>query len=293
MTTDTRYDLTSSSVASRDGTRISYLSIGSGPSLLLVPGALTMAADMRILAEELGRRFTVHVVERRGRGASGPQGSGYGIATECDDLAAVQARTGAAYLVGHSYGGLIALEFARGNRSIEAIVVYEPGVSIGRSIPADWAPACSRELAAGRPGDAFITFVQGQATGRAPRWLLKAILPLAVRGRSQKYRLLPSAVTEHLEVARLDDTYRNYQEVTARTLIMVGARSVRRGATAATAETLSAVLPQGRVRRMPKMDHFGPERHPGEVAAAAIEFLCGTGTGLATPARSLDGHRAG
>jgi pimeloyl-ACP methyl ester carboxylesterase len=263
-------------VQSRDGTRVNYLSTGSGPSLLVIPGALAAAADNTILARQLARRFTVHIVERRGRGDSGPAGPDYGIATECEDLAAVQARTGAAYLLGHSYGGLIALEFARGNRSIEGVVVYEPGVSIARSIPVDWAPACSRELAAGRSHDAFITFIQGvnpQVTGRVPRWLLKAVIPLAVRGRPRKYTLLPSAITEHLEAARLDDTYRNYREVTAPTLVMVGARSARLGPVAATAEVLTSVLPHGRLQTMPKMDHFGPEKHPGSVAAAAIDFL--------------------
>jgi hypothetical protein len=29
----------------------------------------------------------------------------------------------------------------------------------------------------------------------------------------------------------------------------------------------------GRVRTMPKMDHFGPEKHPRSVADATIEFL--------------------
>jgi predicted alpha/beta superfamily hydrolase len=48
---------------------------------------------------------------------------------------ALQAATGASFLVGHSYGGLIALEVARNNKDFNKIAVYEPGVSIdGREL---------------------------------------------------------------------------------------------------------------------------------------------------------------
>ena len=41
---------TSHTVLSRDGTRIGYLSVGSGPSVLVVPGVLSMAADYAAFA---------------------------------------------------------------------------------------------------------------------------------------------------------------------------------------------------------------------------------------------------
>jgi pimeloyl-ACP methyl ester carboxylesterase len=263
-------------VTSADGTAISYLSTGTGPGLLLVPAALTVAADLAALAAELGRHFTVHTVERRGRGASGPQGSGYGIATECADLRTVQAHTGAAYLVGHSYGGLVALEYARASNAIGGVVVYEPGVSVDGSVPVDWIPACERELAAGRSADAFITFIRGvnpRATGRVPRLALKAMVPLLVRGRRDKYALMPTTIAEHREVGRLAGTYGNYREIAARTLVMVGQRSLRTGPVAGTVAALAAVLPNGEVCTMPRMDHFGPKSHPVAVAAVIAEFL--------------------
>jgi pimeloyl-ACP methyl ester carboxylesterase len=47
----------------------------------------------------------VHVIDRRGPGASGPLGSSYSIDSECDDLEAVLVATGATHVFGHSYGG--------------------------------------------------------------------------------------------------------------------------------------------------------------------------------------------
>ena len=76
-----------------------------------------MAADYAAFALALSGRFTVHTIERRGRGESGPQGDDYSIVKECEDVLALQTETGAAFLVGHSYGGLVALEVARNNNS--------------------------------------------------------------------------------------------------------------------------------------------------------------------------------
>jgi pimeloyl-ACP methyl ester carboxylesterase len=59
-------------VLSKDGTKIGYLSVGSGPSVLVVPGVLSMAADYAAFARALSEHFTVHTIERRGRGESGP-----------------------------------------------------------------------------------------------------------------------------------------------------------------------------------------------------------------------------
>jgi pimeloyl-ACP methyl ester carboxylesterase len=46
--------------------------------------------------------------------------------SELDD----QAETGAAFIVGHSYGGLIALEVARNNKAFSKTAVYEPSVPL-------------------------------------------------------------------------------------------------------------------------------------------------------------------
>ena len=53
-------------------------------------------------------------------------------------MLALQHETGASFLVGHSFGGLVALEAARRNPALHKIAVYEPGVSINGSIPMSW-----------------------------------------------------------------------------------------------------------------------------------------------------------
>jgi pimeloyl-ACP methyl ester carboxylesterase len=81
-------------VLSEDGTTIAYLSQGVGPAVIVVPGVLSMAADYGRFARALAERFTVHTIERRGRGGSGPQGDDYSIVKECEDVLALQRETG-------------------------------------------------------------------------------------------------------------------------------------------------------------------------------------------------------
>src|SRR5438477_554967 len=56
-------------------------------------------------ARALAEHFTVHIIERRGRGRSSPQGDDYSMDKEREDVLALQQQTGAAFLVDHSFGG--------------------------------------------------------------------------------------------------------------------------------------------------------------------------------------------
>ena len=204
-------------VVSRDGSKINFLSMGSGPSVIVIPGALATASGYADFGRALAKHFSVHIIERRGRGLSAPQGEHYHMQVECDDVLALQQKIGAALLVGHSFGGLVALEAARHNPALRKIAVYEPGVSIGHSIAMDWIPAYEANLAANRPLDAFITYSLSTGPDRArrtPHWLMKLLLPffLSAKDRRTMLSLLPQNLREHREIARLDSCYQHYRE---------------------------------------------------------------------------------
>ncbi|MFG2045472.1 alpha/beta fold hydrolase [Dactylosporangium sp. NPDC048998] len=265
-------------VHSTDGTTISYHTTGSGPDILIIPGALNDAADYTTLATALAAHFTVHTIQRRARTGSGPQGPDYSIATECADLAAVRAATGARYIFGHSYGGLVALEAARRDPGIAKLALYEPGVSVQGLFPMDWTPQYRRFLAQGRPFDAFATFAisTGPAAARRnPRWLMSAILRLVFRGerRAKIFQLLEANLREHEQVGRLDDSYPNYREVSADVLLMAGGKSGL-PYVAPAFDRLTEVLPSARVHTFANLDHFGPDhKGPAEVADTVTAFL--------------------
>jgi pimeloyl-ACP methyl ester carboxylesterase len=270
---------TSHNVVSRDGTTIAYSSMGTGPAVLVVPGVLSMAADYTAFARALSEHFTVHVMERRGRGESGPQGDDYSIARECEDVLAVRAATGASLLVGHSYGGLVALEVARNNPAFTRIAVYEPGVSIDGSMPTEWMPGYEQKLADKRYVDAFVDFTLADAPSRIrriPRWLMKLLVLLLV-GWSPQYRqmlgLLEQNLREWREIARLDNSYQRYAEITAGVLLMYGGKSDSIAVDLAI-ERLAAILPHSETKEFPALDHFGIERTaPGQVAMAVSDYF--------------------
>jgi hypothetical protein len=58
---------TSHIVLSRDGTKIAYLSVGGGPSVLVIPGVLSMAADYAAFARPVRAFYGPHHRARRTR----------------------------------------------------------------------------------------------------------------------------------------------------------------------------------------------------------------------------------
>lgn len=265
-------------VLSQDGAKISYLSMGTGPSVLVIPGALSMAADYVAFASTLAEHFTVHIIERRGRGLSDPQGDDYSIIKECEDVHALQQKTGASMLVGHSFGGLVALEFARNNPSLTKLAVYEPGVSIDGSISMGWMPGYEKKLAEKKYLDAFVEFSLGVGPERArntPPWLMKLLIPLFLKSHERKVRLslLPESLREHREVARLDSSYENYREIAASVLLMYGGKSDSQWVDISM-ERLAAVLPHSETQKFPKLDHFGiDKRAPQAVARGVSDYF--------------------
>jgi pimeloyl-ACP methyl ester carboxylesterase len=238
-----------------------------------------MAADYAAFARALAEHFTVHTIERRGRGESGPQGDDYSIVKECEDVLALRAETGASLLVGHSYGGLVALEVARNNNAFTKIAVYEPGVSITGSMPVHWMPGYEKKLADKRYIDAFVEFMLADAPpriGRTPPWLMKPLV-LLLASTSQWFRqmlgLLHQNLREWREIARLDSSYETYREIPAGVLLMYGGKSDSAAVNLAM-ERLAAILPHSETKEFPRLDHFGIERTaPREVAKAVSDYF--------------------
>jgi pimeloyl-ACP methyl ester carboxylesterase len=223
---------TQSVVVAADGTEIAVRTLGRGPGLVLVGGSLATSEDYLPLADALSGSFTVHVMDRRGRGRSGPQQPGHDLDVEVSDLLAVQAATGASVAFGHSFGGLVCLDAARRTDVFDRIAVYEPGVLIGGPAPGGWLPSYRGLLASGDRRGAFAVMVRSGGTAPRPLrlmplWYSRLVLRLVVRGErwAQMEPLLETNATEHELIASVGDSAERYAGIRARTLILVGARS--------------------------------------------------------------------
>ena len=266
---------------SQDGTAISYQTFGAGPGLLIVGGAWRAGNDYLPLARALSANFAVHVIDRRGRGRSGPQGPDYSIERELEDLSAVQTQTGASLVFGHSYGGLIALEAARRSRTFRDVVVYEPGVSVGGSIPLGWIPRYRQLLARGDRRGAFAVMVRGAGGAPAalehmPTWYVKLILRLAIKEEQwrQMDPLLEAALAEHEQVAALDEpTADRYRSVTARVVLLGGGKS-RARFTTTLFDQLVSTIPRSTCELIDGLDHTAPDdKAPDRVAEHVVRHL--------------------
>lgn len=122
-------------VTSPDGTRLGCARVGHGPPLVVCHGSFAGASDWLPFARELADTRTVHLYDRRGRGASTDGPPDAAVDAEVDDLAAVMAQVGPdAALLGHSFGGGCALAYAARRRFPGPVVVYEPRHSIDRPV---------------------------------------------------------------------------------------------------------------------------------------------------------------
>jgi pimeloyl-ACP methyl ester carboxylesterase len=272
---------TARSVRSQDGTSIGYETLGDGASMLVVGGAWRAGRAYLPLARALAGSFTVHVIDRRGRGRSGPQGPDYSLEREIEDLSSVQSETGAQIVVGHSYGGLVALEAARRSGVFTDVIVYEPGVSIAGSIPLGWMAPYRERLAAGERRAAFAEMTRGAGAApaiveRLPLWYLKLILRLVIKAPEwqQIDPLLEPALPEHEQVGMLDDgSAERFRAISARTLLLGGAKS-RSRYTTTLFEQLASAIPDASSEILPGLDHLGPEKAP-ELVARRVEAHLG------------------
>ncbi|TBL80369.1 alpha/beta fold hydrolase [Paenibacillus thalictri] len=272
MTNPKNSSFLAGTVISKDGTRIGYQSIGVGPGLLVIHGALSTSEHFTKLAEELADSIRVHVMDRRGRRNSGSQGKDYCMEKECEDVAAVQQETGAEYVFGHSYGGLVAMEVARTLGLFRKIAVYEPGVSIhSKPNTWDWLPFYEEALRKNDTRGAFACFVQGAGHSpltKLPLWYAKFMLRLFIRGEHwrEKEVLLKQNLLEHKEVRRLEGTYPLYETIRSKMLLAYGGKSPE--AVAEMIRMLHQTIPHAQMLEIPRLHHLSPENQYEPLAIA-------------------------
>lgn len=168
-------------VRSADGTRIAYDRAGTGPTVILVAGAMQFrgfdpetVAMGRALAD---RGFTVINYDRRGRGESADAGS-FSLARELDDIAAlIAAGGGTAALFGSSSGSAICLAAAAAGLPITRLALWEAPLGEENGTDSEENLAGLRERLAAGDGDATIEYFMKdmprewlEGAKRSPGW---------------------------------------------------------------------------------------------------------------------------
>lgn len=258
------------------GSHIEYLEVGKGEPLVLLHSSGCSGAQWRALVEQLSPRYRVLAPDLYGYGATAPW-PGHGpltLAHEAQIVRAMLARAGApAHLVGHSYGGAVALHVAREDgASLRSLTLVEPvafHLLRGRDAQAlaEITAVAARVAAAVACGDyeggfaGFVDYWSGAGAWDA--------VPAAKRG-AMAARLTKVALDFHAtlnEPARLED----FAMTAVPTLLVQGARSPH--PTRRICELLAGMLPACRLVTVAGAGHMAPLTHREPINALISAHL--------------------
>jgi pimeloyl-ACP methyl ester carboxylesterase len=233
---------------------IAVRSVGDGPGIVLVHGGGVLVDEYRRLATALAGRFTVHLYHRRGRGDAAAMDETYTVEDEVDDLARVLRQTGARRVLGHSYGGFVALRAAL-RLPLDRVAVFDAPIPVAGLLPTGFLDDLEAAVQAGDRTRAFLAMSRGMHTRGLPAPVQKAVARVFLRTRIGRTMgdLLPTVVREARQIEAHEGPATNWAGITAPVLLGVGARSAPHFR--AVAEALAAVLPDARVDVRPRAAH--------------------------------------
>lgn len=260
-------------VTSTDGTSIAVFTTGDGPPVILVHGASADHTTFRVVGPRLARSYTVHAIDRRGRGASGDTPP-YSIEREFEDLAAVAQALAAEVgrpvpVFGHSYGGRCALGAALVSDRVGRVICYEGAPAPpGRT----YEPRALREDLAARLAAhdldgllaSFMTRVVGMSSADLAAYRADPIWPVRAAAAGTIPRELDAEVDPAGSLERLGAVCQPVLQ-----LLGSDSRRIFREATLA----LHKRLADGRIVEIEGARHAAHHTHPDAVAEAVRAFL--------------------
>ena len=255
-------------------------SAGAGHGVVCIHSNASASTQWRALMDLLAPTHRVLAPDSLGAGKSPewPSAERISLQDEVDFLAPVLAEAGRHFsLVGHSYGGAVALKAALSDpAAVRALVLYEP--TLFALVEAESPEpnevdgirhAVRRAVAALETGDShaaaghFIDFWMGDGSwAMTPAVRQPAIAEAVTKVRRWAHALFTES-TPLAEFARLEMPV----------LYLLGEASPE--SAQAVARRLVPVLPRVTLRRLPGLGHMAPITQPDTVNAVIADFLRG------------------
>ena len=261
------YEQTTCSFTAPSGTRVGYERYGEGPPLVLIHGAFSdHQTNWSYVKPLLAPHFTMHAMARRGRGATEAT-VGHSLNEEAQDAAALIRRIGEpVFLLGHSYGALVALGAAMEvPHLVRRLVLYE---AAWPNLIDEGSMECLEGLAGAGDWNAFATSFFGKVL-EVPTEVLEALR------RSADWAPIladaPASLNDLRALRRHDFDPEQYgAALTMPVLLQVGSESPR---DFYITDALAAVLPDVAISELEGQAHEGMTTAPEQYAAAVRRFL--------------------
>ena len=256
------------------------------PAVVLLHSSASSSRQWQGLVDALESRYRVFAVDLHGHGARPPWPgpAPLSLADEAALVAPILARCGSAHLVGHSYGGAVAIKLATlYPQAVRSIVVYEPvwfrllidsGAGPAATVPLELGAALQERMAQGdAAGTAqrFVDFWSGTGAWRSLPGAKQAAIVERMPSVMAQFDALVGESAAPWRAARL---------VMPRLLLAGGASND-------TARRITALLraewPDARHETLPGLGHMGPITHAPRVDARIAAFLDAQG-----PSRRAD-----
>lgn len=239
--------------------------------LFIHSGGFT-SRQWRRLANQLATDHDVVNPDLIGYGAEPrwPAGAPFHFQRDVERLATML-DTAPTHLIGHSYGGLLALQLALVRPAqVRSIAIYEP-VTFGVLGPED---ADVRAVIDTLPPYHFDPAAADEAwlAGFVTWWQGPGAWDRLAPETKQAFRDAGWKLSQEVASLAADTTSRaTYAKVTAPTLVLAGA--LTQPAELRVSERLAAALPHATLRVFPDMGHMGPITHGTEVNDAIAAFV--------------------
>jgi len=218
----------------------------------------------------LERHFTVWTLDRRGRGSSGDAAS-YALERECEDIAAViDAIGGAVHVLGHSFGGLCALEAALLTPHLGRLILYEPTTLLGHRNWPGASDAVQALLDAGHSEEALLFFL-GDLVKIPPPELAAMQAEPHWPGRVAAAHTIPR---ELREIHRYTFDPLRFRTLRTPTLLLVGSESLPHRLT--ITETLHQALSNSQIGVLHGQHHTATTTAPDVVVQQVVTFCTET-----------------